>query len=252
MTYNLTSNQLTAIHGDSPQMKKTVDDGSVERGIIIYLEMFGKGARGGIYGRIFYKNFDKEIPDQDAFEKAVVDKAKTCGFDDASKGKQWPGVFSDRVNEVNFGWRRCRVSYILNSNSAKFIAGAGPKDDDAISLFQPVVFRRDKIVFPASGKPSIERYLSNHTFYNLSVGSIEGYPDCSVIRFDNLMLMDADGTRMEEPSDPAERAKKKYLYCLDIHILVDQDTENGADAGGIVVVFDPPIANGGGGGPPWP
>lgn len=261
----LTSNQLTGIYGQEPAKKQPIE---LTRGYIVYLEMFGATGQGGIYTRTFYLDFpsNTEIPDQLAFEKAVIAKANSGGLKGMAKsGRAYPEIFDDQIQTVHFGWRPCHVSYILNSASCKFV-----DKDAAQRLIQPVVFRRDKVVIDETGKAGIQRYRANHSFFNLETDSVDG---ASILRFDNLMLVNAAGDRLgQAPTDAAEKESKRFDYCMDIHIRVGQnkplahalaDLEETAVASApliepqfldrtVTIVFDPPQTNGGGSGPPDP
>jgi hypothetical protein len=137
-------------------------------------------------------------------------------------------------------------------------------------LIQPVVFRRDKVVIDSSGKAAVRRYRANYSFYNLNTDHVEG---ASILRFDNLMFKNADDEPLGKmPTDPARRAADRIDYCMDIHIVVDQDrlmdslsAKHAADSSDnqasplfdigslhktVTIVFDPPQSNGGGSGPP--
>lgn len=261
----VTTNQLTAIHGVEPVRKKTAD---LKRGYIVYLEMFGPDGTGGIYARTFYVDYSPGgIEDQLAFEKTIIAAAKKGDFEGkpATRG-QYPEILDDQIQSVDFGWRPCRVSYILRSAFGVFVAA-----DEAQPLIQPVVFRRDKVVIDPAGKASIQQYLANNSFFNLETDSVDG---ASVIRFDNLMLISATEDALgDPPADFSERLAKRFEYCMDIHIQVDQQrllgllTAAAPMAGGsehppiiepaflgktTTIVFDPPQTNGGGSGPPDP
>ena len=285
----LTSNQLTGIYGHSPlKKKKPPADIKLTRGFIVYLEIFGIAQKGGIFARTFYKDFANDDPqNQRDFETEVAtaglagDIYKLTTTAPGAPKEPWPKVLENQISEIHFGWKPCRVSYVLNSRFAEFIVPPDalhqPETEEerwAQNLVQPVIFRRDKVIIDDSGKARIDRYRPNHTFYNLEVGVVDKAESCEVIRFDNFMLLNEQGTSLgKEPSDIQQRNAKHYKYCMDAHIRVEQtkltkvleaaDLPNGAkqiddveivDAssikGGIVIVFDPPQGNGGGSGPP--
>jgi hypothetical protein len=83
------------------------------------------------------------------------------------------------------------------------------------------------------------------------------------------MLINAAGDALgATPTDESEKAKKRYDYCMDIHIRVSQTKMQNLAAGkvdavdglidlrsierAITIVFDPPQTNGGSSGPPDP
>jgi hypothetical protein len=162
--------------------------------------------------------------------------------------------------EGNFGWVPCKVSYILFSRGAEF-----QRPDEHDPQIQPVVFRRDKMVLDNAGKAKVESYRANHSFFNLECARIV---DCDentadVLRFDNLMLVNAEGKELgSRPTNPED---VRFDYCMDIHIrlelarlysMIAGTSSLGTlrDAGFIekwtTIVFDPPQSNGGDGGPP--
>ena len=261
----VTSNQLTGIFGRTPCDKNGGED--LKRGYIVYLEILGNAGNGGIYARTLYKDF----PDADKkhhlqFEKDVIAKGNAGGLKGPATLKDpFPAIFDDQIQTVNFGWTPCRVSYILNAPFGAFVA-----NDPAQPLIQPVVFRRDKVVIDEFGKVGIKTYRANHSFFNLEVEPVDG---ASVLRFDNLMLINANGDALGiAPADETERKSKCYDYCMDIHIMLNQkrlmalfsapSLVEGETRPAIfepeflqktvTIVFDPPQSNGGGSGPPDP
>lgn len=257
----LTSNELTGLYGQPPS--KTIKDTELFRGFVIYLEVFSQGGQG-IFARTFYKDFQTgSIDEQKYFELEVIHKAPN--FDPAPKPgdpmEVFPSTLSDDIRSIDFGWEPCRVSYILKSDYAAFVS-PNPEDE----YIQPIVFRRNKVVIADDETTDIKTYRPNHSFFNLEYDSVQG---CSVLRFDNLMLINAAGDALgATPTDESEKAKKRYDYCMDIHIRVSQTKMQNLAAGkvdavaglidlrsierAITIVFDPPQTNGGSSGPPDP
>jgi hypothetical protein len=260
MNQILTSNQLSRIYGESPiaNRKPTSD---LQRGYLIYIELTEKG----IYARVFFKNFpDPTNPDnQSNFEDEVIAKAVAGTIGDVSTGKEFPEVYQNHVNRIDFGWTPGHVSYILNSPVAKFL-----EPNPAEPLVQPIIFREDKVVIDRHNVPSISNYIKNHSFYNLQYISKSGAGySCSILRFDNLMLINEIGDPLgKKPADSTLADKRKFEYCMDIPILIDSAKLSSAMSGdqieagalrmagslgdAIAIVFDPPQGNGGGGGVP--
>lgn len=254
-----TTNRLSPIHGASPVETRTGFP-LIARGFIIYLEI----GTGGIFARTLYKDYDATISDQAAFEKAVIAAANTLPR--LPKGGEFPrAVWDNQITSINFGWTPCHVTYILNVPFAEFV-DHDPRQPD----IQPVVFRDDKVVIDDLGVATTPNYQKNYSFFNLTIDSVNG---ASVLRMDNLMLINATGTPLgPEPSNPHAR---KLEYCMDILIRFNQmrltqivqslTTGKQADENesleghfviepeflkSVIIVFDPPQDNGGGSGPP--
>lgn len=294
----LTSNQVTGIYGQAPTTQKKLE-AELTRGFIVYLEMHGLNGKGGIFARTFYTDFKNVNPDghfnnQTEFEDAVIAAGNAGKLYDVDTGGKWPKAWNDRINEIQFGWTSCNISYILNSDFASFIEvpddlhgdikcedlGEGVDCDSkegkealeaeifARDLVQPIIFRRNKIIVEGN-RARVDHYRPNHTFFNLKVEGDRSR--CSILRFDNLMLLDADGEKKlgPEPKEQPEAERPYYRYCMDAHIVVSQQRKRDLDKirsaedvkaallvdassieNGIVIVFDPPQGNGGSGGPP--
>lgn len=259
MTYLLTTNQNTLGHGDSPLKHKPIHR-SFRRGFIIYITL----TPNGLMSRQFYCNFNRTgIASQYLFENILLRAGATI-FDERDlrlphhRRGQYPKVFEKNMNIVNFGWRPCKVTYILDRTPFKFIDI--PNNQDENGPTQPVIFRRDKFI-----DGTIQQFEANHSFYNLQTETVG---DISYLRFDNFMLK-ADGSSLpRQPSSTSDWENHRQKYCTDIYVELDQQRFGLSADPGIVIagqsaesiiadtnpplvtIFDPLQDNGGLGGPP--
>ncbi len=266
-----TSNELTPIYGRSPYEKIGKSDSDFQRGFVIYIGGFNPhiGNNRMINPRVVFHDYDSRGPygigSQDELEFEVL-KLGRSGLLRAATKKSYPDVFSQNLGKIDYGYKPCIVTYILDVHNLEFQKQDGSGRPDSFN--QPVVFRRNKVVVADDGTPASFRYLGNEqlTFSDLKHHQVEG---ASALIFYNNML-DQGGKPIEKPGGhdlpPLE-------YCMDMYIRTEQGKrlyaftdaeleslkkgEGGALANNfgdpisqyLTMVFDPPHTNGGSDGP---
>jgi hypothetical protein len=266
----VTSNQLTLCYGHTP-LEKNKDHPDIKRGFIVYIggEYRYPGFNKIINPRMFYYDFDKNIKNQIEFEKKLIDtirSGKGLMNDEkinknSSANGPFPNIFQSNLNQIDFGWKPCFVSYILDVTDMEFIA---PNIDEGPNyLNQPIIFRRDKVIVSDSGIASIENYDGNNSFFDLVHRTHEG---TSILAMKNLML-DRHGKPIKKPKGMSSNKLPYWDHCMDIQVRMEQGKKSKrkvADTTAVsqpfiavpgsskwlTIVFDPPQTNGGGGGPP--
>jgi hypothetical protein len=266
-----TSNELTPIYGKSVYEASGKEDSSFKRGVVIYIGGFNprNGNDKNFNPRFVYHNYDEKISNQDQLEQAVVSLGRNWKLNAATK-RPFPDVFSASLGKVDYGWKPCIVTYILDVYGFEFQIQDQTKNPN--SQNQPIVFRRNKIVVTDDGQPILAKFLGNEfgTFSDLKHLTIEG---ASSLRFYNNMI-DENNKVPAQPADPTNSPEREY--CMDMYIRTEQgrslfsfsDTDLESLKKGdkefldhvsenrqlpvsqfLAMVFDPPHTNGGGNGP---
>jgi hypothetical protein len=257
----VTSNQLTMCYGNSPLEKRNSND-RIMRGFIIYiggLNMY-PGFDKIINPLIFYKDFvNYDENNQKIFEKEVVQKIRTGigvinNLPAVGQYPQFPNILQNNLNTINFGWKPCFVSYILDVPGMDFVKPLNNQRSNYLN--QPVIFRRDKVIIDYQGVANVVKYNENQSFFDLRYRK---YRNASILSMTNLMR-DRQGRRIQKPTVPSNDMPY-WDHCMDIHIRMEQGRRGRAANNGLdlavpgsnnwlTIVFDPPQTNGGGGGPP--
>jgi hypothetical protein len=226
----------------------------------------------------FYRDFNAGS-DIDKLEDEIFSEAKSPGNYKVPKGYkpkkgEFPAVFRTGFESVDFGWKPCYVTMVIDIKGWKF----SPWDKGKIKneYEETIIFRYNKFVMEEETKdelqskyPQLKRYMANGSFFNFERREIKG---CDAVRFMNFMKKDLFGANL-----PTKDINQIWNYCMDVYIKIPYDPKSIFNTiksfssndkivkdweksyfdqnivsieGWLPVVFDPPQTNGGGSGPP--